>query len=342
MTADNRTIKVCSKCKQAKPATLEHFQCRLILKDGLRGVCKICVRLQLTQGKARRLQQGSTQLENTFKRCTHCAQEKLATVEFFRVSIMGKLGLRGECRTCEQALIGARRAAYQAAREAEIPTASFKLCSQCGEKKPATLTFFRKRSEVPDGLRAECRVCQNKSQKQWADNNRAKVNASIKRWTDTHPAQVKTRQRQWAEDNPERIRARQIRFRKTPKGVRLNTIQTEKRRARRQALPDIFTSMDWDFCIQYWHYACAICGNQRSMGWTLAMDHWIPLSDPLHCPGTVPWNILPLCHGIGGCNNKKYKQNPWLWLERKLGSREAEIKRESIERYFALVLQQKG
>ena len=38
----NATPKVCSKCKQAKPATPEHFARNRTKPDGLQGECKPC------------------------------------------------------------------------------------------------------------------------------------------------------------------------------------------------------------------------------------------------------------------------------------------------------------
>ncbi|MCC6973194.1 MAG: hypothetical protein IT322_04195 [Anaerolineae bacterium] len=108
---------------------------------------------------------------------------------------------------------------------------------------------------------------------------------------------------------------------------------------RKKRLPNTLRSRDWERCLEYWHYQCAICGRPRGLWHTLAQDHWIPLSHP-DCPGTTPDNILPLCHGEGGCNNSKGKKDPILWLREKLGSRRANQKLREIESYFALAHEQ--
>jgi hypothetical protein len=54
-------------------------------------------------------------------------------------------------------------------------------------------------------------------------------------------------------------------------------------------------------------------------------------------PGTVPTNILPLCHGVRGCNNEKFNRNPAVWLVEKLGQEAAERKLAEIEAYFEYV-----
>jgi uncharacterized Zn ribbon protein len=102
---------------------------------------------------------------------------------------------------------------------------------------------------------------------------------------------------------------------------------------RKQRLPNLFTSQDWDRALEYWGYKCAICERPRGLWHTLAQDHWIPLTSPA-CPGTVASNILPLCHGEGGCNNSKGKKLPLAWLETHLGKRRASRKLEEIEAYF--------
>ncbi len=106
--------------------------------------------------------------------------------------------------------------------------------------------------------------------------------------------------------------------------------------ARKRSLPIAFSSRDWDAALDYWGHQCAVCSRPRGLWHTLAQDHWIPLSNP-DCPGTLPNNILPLCHGEGGCNNSKGSKDPIRWLEERLGKRRAAQKRAEIEAYFAWV-----
>lgn len=109
---------------------------------------------------------------------------------------------------------------------------------------------------------------------------------------------------------------------------------------RKRQLLNHFTAKDWDRCLTYWNYQCAICGRPRGLWHTLAQDHWIPLTHP-ECPGTVPHNILPLCHGEGGCNNSKGKKLPLVWLQEKLGKRRAAKKLAEIQAYFTWVESQR-
>ena len=65
----------------------------------------------------------------------------------------------------------------------------------------------------------------------------------------------------------------------------------------------------------------------------MAMDHWIPIVSP-DCPGTVPWNIVPLCGGAGGCNNSKSDRNAAEWLIGKFGKRKGRAILRKIEAFL--------
>jgi hypothetical protein len=116
----------------------------------------------------------------------------------------------------------------------------------------------------------------------------------------------------------------------------LTLVYAANRRARRAALPDTFTETEANFMLTYWHFCCAICGNQRGFFWSLAHDHWIPLASP-QCPGTIAENIIPLCHGQGGCNNSKADKDPVVWLKSRYSSHQVKRILAAIEAYFAVV-----
>jgi len=66
----------------------------------------------------------------------------------------------------------------------------------------------------------------------------------------------------------------------------------------------------------------------------ITLTFLIPLVSP-DCLGTVPENIVPLCHGVSGCNNEKQNLHPQKWLERKFGEAEAKQKLLEIEAFFS-------
>jgi len=115
------------------------------------------------------------------------------------------------------------------------------------------------------------------------------------------------------------------------------------RRARKRGLPDTFTAAERQRAIDYFHGCCAICGRQLNDLFhthTAADDHWIPLTDPRpDNPGTVAVNMIPMCHGENGCNNRKYKRDPVEFVTTEFGKRKAKQILARIEAFFATVRQ---
>lgn len=102
------------------------------------------------------------------------------------------------------------------------------------------------------------------------------------------------------------------------------------------ATAEYFTTQEWKRALRYFNGCCAVCGRQGKDLFgviKIAADHWIPLNSP-NCPGTVATNILPLCHGLGGCNNKKRDVLPEQWLIEQFGKRKAGQIIQRIEGYF--------
>jgi len=115
----------------------------------------------------------------------------------------------------------------------------------------------------------------------------------------------------------------------------------QRRRSIKRGLPTKFTVLDWQRAIEYFNGCCAVCGRPlRDLlgSHTESMDHWIPLSSP-DCPGTIPANIVPLCHGLGGCNNSKGAKVASVWLTERFGKRGAREVLRRIEAYFEWVKQ---
>lgn len=136
-------------------------------------------------------------------------------------------------------------------------------------------------------------------------------------------AKIRTYNQQWRGLNREKFAASAQR-----RGLR--------RRALKLGLPALFTEADRQFCYQYFGYACAICGHEEGFEASLALDHFIPLNDPT-CPGTVPWNLIPLCHGLQGCNNSKQARVAKEWLEKRVSKRKAKLLLKKIEAYFEIM-----
>ena len=67
----------------------------------------------------------------------------------------------------------------------------------------------------------------------------------------------------------------------------------------------------------------------------VSKDHWIPVSYfSEDNPRTVTTNIIPLCCGLGGCNNSKGCLQGNVWLEKKFGKRKGKQIAARIQEYF--------
>ncbi len=148
-----------------------------------------------------------------------------------------------------------------------------------------------------------------------------------------HKQEIIQTVKKYRQDNLEKVKAKQKIFRKRPENHIKILARNRLRDAKQANLPNTFKQSNWEFALTYWKGCCAVCGRPPGLWHTLAMDHWIPLANP-DCPGTVPSNIIPLCHGVDGCNNSKRDKDPALWLTQKYGSKKAKTKIKEIELYF--------
>jgi hypothetical protein len=116
-----------------------------------------------------------------------------------------------------------------------------------------------------------------------------------------------------------------------------------QRKARETELPSNLTEQDWFDALEYFGYRCAVCECETDENIVLAMDHWIPISDQREDnPGTVPENIVPLCHGLEGCNVSKGARDAFAWLVWKFGEEFAMQKLAEIEAYFQHVRERRS
>lgn len=212
---------------------------------------------------------------------------------------------------------------YERLIEDELKNATtdngLKQCRECLEWKPIETSFYRD-SASSDGYRYNCKNC-------------LRIYRARHRERDTAAA----KRRRWK--NIEREREKSKRWRK--KNRKLVMVNEQRRVARKKGLPSNFTKDDWQYALDYFNGCCAACGRQMNdmFGeFKPASDHWIPLSyegsDNL---GTVPNNMVPLCHGKGGCNNRKHGKLPVVWLEEQFGKRKAAEILRRIETFFTTV-----
>lgn len=199
---------------------------------------------------------------------------------------------------------------------------AMKQCSKCGKEFPATLEYFHSAPTCKDHLRADCKDCVRIYRAKYRANKSIQEREQQRRYYRENRDHVLENKRKW--------RAKNRKKEKTRKTTRL------KRKTR---LPNDFSDEDRSFAFEYFNGRCAVCGrplNDLFGEHCGVMDHWIPVSDPSQDnPGTVPWNMVPLCNGLDGCNNKKRDRDPETFLIEDYGAKEGRKILQKIEEFFS-------
>lgn len=251
------------------------------------------------------------------KRCPGCKQEFPATAEYFYRHPAGKYGLQPKCKTCQGLFKKTPEyKAYQKQYNRE-----YRQRPSSRERK----NELRKRPEA----KAKRREYDNRPE------NKQKTSARRRKqyWTPEGLAYART-----YHQRPEE-RERRRKRRRTPEMKEYMRVYIQNRNARIDSLPYTLTKDEWLRAIEYFNRCCAICGRQlydMFGAHTVSLDHWIPLSSP-DCPGTIAINVVPLCHGIGGCNNRKCDRDAFEWLCEYFGTRKAKEILKRILAYFEWV-----
>lgn len=233
-----------------------------------------------------------------------------------------------------------------------------------GPYLPATLEYFYKHK---NGLHPRCKQCVIAYQKrrheanpsirrEWYEANREqqaqynreyrrqhrKERAAYKREyrrrnRDKHLLSHRLYHRNYYHTNKERVSAIHRRWRK--KNSSKFVVYLQRHRAKIYNLPRTFTPEQWQACLEYHHYCCAVCGAQlRDLFGNIEphADHWIPISyEGDDNPGTVAGNMICLCNS---CNSSKSSKMPYDWLKEQFGTRKANEILARVNAYFESVI----
>lgn len=210
--------------------------------------------------------------------------------------------------------IARSKASYKARRETILAESAAKLAALSPEEYAQWRTY-RRAIEL-----------------RWKEKHREEERIRLVAYRQEHREALRLNSTKYRQKHPDKANAASAAWKKSHPEER--RIHDATRRARTQGLPFRFSKSDRDVMMHYWHFACAVCGNQEGFQWTIVADHWIPIVSP-DCPGTIPTNMVPLCHGVGGCNNSKQDKDPSLWLVERYGTRKAARIQKAIATYFA-------
>lgn len=263
------------------------------------------------------------------KTCTKCGGTFPATREFFHIS-KGKP--TQPCKPCASAANSAYQKEYIKRPEVR-------------EHRRLRQRAYRERTEVKqflDGYYQREDVKERYRRYYEKPEVKERIRNRSTEYRTRNSDLIKGKKKAYYRENRARIleKMRERRENATPEEVerrrRYGSIIFNRRRARLLNLDDTFTLQDWHAALDYFDDCCAACGRPIGFWHTLAKDHWIPLTSP-DCPGTIPTNIIPLCHGIDGCNNSKGNKAPKQWLIERFGKRKAAKILARVRAYFEWV-----
>lgn len=278
------------------------------------------------------------------KRCHQCGEIKPATPEYFRQSKRLKDGFHATCKAC------IKQAEQRSRRERGITPKAYvnehgeRQCKKCLEWKPATTEYFR----VDRGrVSSLCKVCSAKAAKNWYISHPEQAILTRKQYQQCHRDEKAAYLKQWKLDNPEYMKGYRLTHAETirqqcrdwrqrnPEKIRFSV---QRRISRRKGLPGTFTDKEWAIALNYFNHRCAVCGRPTGLWHKLVPDHWIPLTyEGSDNPGGVAHNLVPMCHGVGGCNNSKSNKEAHEWVTAKFGKRKAKDIIGRIEAYLEAV-----
>lgn len=302
--------RACTKCNEVKP--LEEFHKTKQGRFGHVSVCKVC----RSRAKAK------PQAREGYLICSKCGEEKPATPEYFRRSSKGRNGLGSLCRICARK--AAKERYYQLISEDPDHNKKRYEKYRAYHLRQNRSYYLENRTELNKKgreYRKRNPVAYRLMNRRYYQENRETIIERIRQWRKDNPERYREYNHQWAEDNPDAYKA-------------IERTHWIRRRTRKQNLPDDFTSEDWVYCLEYWNYQCAICGDDEK----LHADHWIPLSND-DCPGTVVDNMVVLCEH---CNETKHAKDAEFWLLEKFGEEKALEHLAKIEAYFEHVRERKS
>jgi hypothetical protein len=275
------------------------------------------------------------------KRCSKCKGYFPASREFFSPHKLTSDGLETRCKAC------IREKNHQYLEENRDKEKARK--KKWREDNPDKVRDYNKQYRIDNQEKVLAAV------KKWGEDNREYVLGYNKHYREINRQKERERGReyywnnrdqqlisakQWREDNPDRVRELDREWK--AKNPEKTLVIKQRRAARKQGLPDTFSDSDYTYMMAYWQGKCAVCGRQVCDGLIIVLDHWIALSDERpDNPGTVPHNMLPMCHstkrGMRGCNNRKWKLEAVQWVFSQFDEQDARVIIERINEYFEVV-----
>lgn len=171
-----------------------------------------------------------------------------------------------------------------------------KKCIRCGETKE--FTQFSKNKNTKDGYQVWCKSCKKEYSKQYCENNKEWKKQYDKQYYEQNKEHRKQYVKQHRQDNKEHYKQYSKQYRQENK-EQVNS-NNRKRRARKQAVMENYTSQDEQRTRNLFGHKCFNCNTTEN----LTIDHHKPLSKGY---ALDRYNAVLLCKS---CNSSKWNKTP--------------------------------
>jgi HNH endonuclease len=158
----------------------------------------------------------------------------------------------------------------------------------------------------PKYCKGKCKKCYFRDYgARWHKANRTRHAAANRAWALSHPNEARAFNRKsWAKHRNERLAEAKAWLKAHPDW---NRAKSHRRRAREAgAFGGDYTPAQWNTLKRHLGFRCVGCWKTETeltaLGRMLVPDHIVPIAKGGLNHIT---NIQPLCHGRGGCNNRK-------------------------------------
>jgi hypothetical protein len=176
----------------------------------------------------------------------------------------------------------------------------YKVCGSCGTLK--SLNDYAKNKSSLGGRESACKVCRAITRRERHERDREKEMEISRKWYQANKERHIESVRSWKINNPERSAS--IKKDWTRNNQDRRALSEQRRRARKNSLPDNFTDEQMNGTLKYFQ-GCALTGDNTSVQW----DHVIAISTGHG--GTTLGNMIPL---RGDLNSSKCDTNIFEWF----------------------------
>lgn len=285
--------KVCPRCGNELPATLEYFGKDKNTKSGLNYTCRVCLGGKYTK-----------QPKEGYKFCNKCKRELPATLEYFNSRKETPSGLSSMCKECRKAYSKKYR-----------------------EENKEKVSKYSKKYYQEKMLDPKYRAKQIKWSKTWRKKNPKKVKAYKKQYREENKEAIKEYMNEYHRKNSKKNKIRCKEYNEKNKEYiaeqrKQHYIENRdemiarqhKRRSKMKGLEYSLTSEQWQECLGYFDNSCAYCGlteeeNIEKYEKSLEQEHFIPISKNGEYTKD---NIIPACRSCNGskCDNDFFDWYP--------------------------------